>query len=1063
MLMTTVLALSLFIIIGGIAFFAAFQGGLPGVDRLLGNEEPADSSQNSSVEEQLPLEEEPEENTGIVIDPLEQEDQSSSAENMQEGPIVYRAPERMMAITLKAGVDYYTDADMSAGDIQKSIDEALEEAKKLSANTVFFETDFGESVIYASANMPQAKVSIDMLKYGIDKAKSLDLYVYVVFDVLKSVNGVVAEKSAVLNSEQLALISENATALCAYGVDGIMLNTYTVESAGELYADYTRYGSGMGYENYLRSNVEAAVATAYKAVKKENPAIAVGLAVDAVWANSEVIEEGSATTAGYQSFIDGFANTKKFVEEGYADFVAVKSNYSTMNKTAKFADYMEWWNTTVPEDVPLYIFQYATKACTDERGWNDPAELSDQVIAAEKLSKFKGSIFDSLTALKKNPQQSTDALIKYLTENVDPSFLLTQLELTRPSKTTYSTYDTVVVFAGASDVNFDLVMNGKTIKRDSNGAFMLTIELVPGLNTFKFEHKEKTITYNITRNVMVLKEVTPLGNVTVGGGMSITVTALAYEGSEVTATLGSTTVTLKKSTEADDSTEEQQDSTYVTYTGMISAPAAGSEEQQIGNIVIKGTWEGITETKEGAFVTVSAKAKAGGLVEVIANAAETFPTDVLNDLSAYDCYPLAKGTRDYVVGDEIVYVEGSKTFTYYNLQSGQRVYTKDVSPASGELGGNKIKNMTVSSNSRYTYVTLEMTQQVAYVAKYSSNEFSIEFFYTDETPCNLNLNCTPLFDSAKWSGSKLKLALSTKSGFLGYTAYYERGNLVFRFNNPTGTSSLSGVPIVVDVGHSKLGVGALGFLSAYGEYEINLAVGQYLKDELESRGAIVYMMDTIRSRPSLEDRVAYASGKEPLVFVSVHCNSSTSSTGYGTECYYFTRFSQSLADYFSSNVASALGTKDRGDMIGRYYVTRTQEYPSVLGELGFVSNESDYYKLIQSSYQWEIAEEIADAISSYLYGVGRNGNYVYGSQSTNGESSYESSSEEESSSSSSESSSSSSESSSEASSESSSSSSESTSSESSSEGESSSDISEETSSGEENSSESSSSVGIALS
>ena len=56
--------------------------------------------------------------------------------------------------------------------------------------------------------------------------------------------------------------------------------------------------------------------------------------------------------------------------------------------------------------------------------------------------------------------------------------------------------------------------------------------------------------------------------------------------------------------------------------------------------------------------------------------------------------------------------------------------------------------------------------------------------------------------------------------------------------------------------------------------------------------------------------------------------------------------------------------------------------------MGFVSNESDYYKLIKSSYQRDIAEAIADSISSYLYGVGRNGNYRYGTQSTSGESNY---------------------------------------------------------------------------
>ena len=990
-LMTLVLSLCLCIVIGGIAVFAAFQSGLPGVERIKDAFSDTVSSESSSSEqpEQLPEEDNSAElDSDIVFEPITPDTQIPEIENTNEGPIVFDFPERMMAITIKAGEDFAKEEGMSVADIEKSIDEAIEGAKALSANTIFIETAYGDKVLYYSEGMPQAEVSIDMLKYAVDKAKSMDMYVYVVLGVLNFEN-------EEITSEKLTQISKNAAALCEYDIDGVMLDAYTVNSNGNAYSEYTKFGGGMGYENYLRSNTEAAVTAAYNGIKKADPSVAVGLAVDAVWANEQTIEGGSDTLADYESFTDGFANTKKFVEEGYADFVAVKSNYSTLNKNAKFINYVEWWNGIVAEKVPLYIFQYATKACTEGKGWNDPSELSDQVIAAEKLSGFCGSIFDSLSALQKNPQQSTDALYQYLTENIDPSFLLTQLELTRPSKTTFSTYDNVVAFAGASDINFDLFVNGEKVKRDQNGAFMLTVELVPGLNTFKFEHKEKTITYNITRNVMVLKEVTPLGNVTVGGGMSITVTALAYEGSVVTATLGSTTVTLTQSTEEDDSTEEEKDSSYVTYTGMISAPAAGNAEQQIGNIVIKGTWEGITETKDGAFVTVSAKAKAGGLVEVIADAAETFPVDTLNDLSAYDNYPLAKGTRDYVVGDEIVYVEGSKTFTYYNLQSGQRVYTKDVSPVSGELGGNKIKNMTVSSTKKYTYVIFEMDQRVAYIAKYTGNEFIIDFQYTDETPGNLNLNCTPLFDSAKWSSAKLTLKLSTKNGFLGYKAYYESGNLVFRFNNPTGSYSLSGVPIVVDVGHSKLGVGALGFLSAYGEYEINLGVGKYLKEELQSRGATVYMMDTVNSRPSLEDRVAYASGKDPLVFVSIHCNSATSSTGYGTECFYFTRFSENLAAYFSGNVANALGTKDRGDMIGRYYVTRTQEYPAVLGELGFVSNESDYYKLIQNSYQRDIASAIADAISSYLGGAGKNGSYTYGSQSTNGESSYTPPEEEE--------------------------------------------------------------------
>ncbi len=978
-LMALVLSACLVLVIGGIGAFAAWNNGLLGLEKI----SEVWKSFEKKEEDSLPEEPETEEPEPLVIEVIEE----IPDEPENNDPIVFRAPERMMAITLEAGKDFYADEAMTPSEIETSIDKALEGAEKLSANTVFIRTDYQDKVLFSSADLTQVQTSIDMLKSITEKAKAKNLFVYVIFDLSKS------KFSEMSNRERLASLASNAKSLCSYNIDGIMLDSFTADSNGTVYADYLSIGNGMGYENYLYSGTEASVRTVYDAVKKENPSVAVGLAVDAVWANKENDENGSETSADFESLRDGFADTKKYVEEGLADFVAVKSTYATTNKTAKFKDYFGWWNGVIAKKVPLYIFQYATKACTKEKGWSDPSELSDQVIAAEKMDSFCGSIFDSLAALEDNPKQSTDALVQYLTENIDPSFLLTQLEMTRPSSTTYSTYENVVTFSGASDINFDLFLNGEKVNRDANGAFMLTIDLETGLNTFTFSHKEKKITYNITRNVKILKEITPLGNVTIGGGMSVTVTALAYEGSTVTATLGSNTVTLKPSTEADDATDNE--STYCVYSGMITVPAATDSEQKIGNIVVTGKWgKAPSETMEGAFVTVSQKAKAGGLVEVTAKAAETFPDDTLNDLSDYDCYPLAKGTRDYVVGDEIVYVEGDTTFTYYNLQSGQRVYTKDVVPVSGELGGNKISNLTVTANNRYTYVILETDQPVAYIAKYTSSAFTIDFQYTDSVPDDLALSCTPLFDSATWNGAKLSLKLSTASGFLGYTAYYEDGDLVFRFNNPTGTRSLSGVTLVVDVGHSALGVGALGYLSAYGEYEINLAVCKYLKSELQNRGATVYMMDTVNSRPSLADRTAYASSKNPLTFVSVHCNSSTTNTGNGTECFYFTRFSSALATYFSQNVSAALETSNRGGMAGRYYVTRVQDYPAVLGEIGFVSNESDYYKLIQSSYQQDIASAIADSIQSYLGNIGRNGIYEYGTQST-GEASYEAPGEEE--------------------------------------------------------------------
>lgn len=974
-ILALLLSVVFFAVLFGVGTFAAVKNGLPGLEVLSNIEE------EKNIEAEEPIYDDEQEEIVTPGEDISVEIPEEPILPQEPLPIKFNLPERMMAMTLTPGVDYYSDESMTNDEIKKSIDDAIDNAIELTANTVIFSTRYNGRVLYRSQFLPKAEFEFDILNYAVSKAKSKNLYVYFIMDLLHDGTGNSTQSGKIATRQMIKNVSEDAkNIVTGYDIDAVILDNFSVSKNNESFLSYKANGNGEGYDDYLRQGTEAAVKSVYDSIKNTDPSVQVGLLNDAVWANSESVTDGSDTDAVYESFIDGCADTKKFFLEGYADFIAIKGEHSLSNKASSFSKYMEWWASVIDGKVPFYVFHYAQKACTNEEGWTKPAELSDQVIFAEKLKGFSGSMFDSLSALISNPQQSTDALILYLTENEDPSFLLTQLEMTRPGQLIFSTYEPNVQFVGASHIEFPLYLNGEEISRDENGAFFLNRDLTPGVNTFKFEHKEKVVEYSITRNVQVIKEISPMGNVTVAGGMQLTVSAVAYEGSTLTASLAGQTVTMKEITEADDDTNNE--STYKQYTGTLTIPTATTVDQAIGNIVINGSWSTAPpESKTGAFVTVKARSQDGDLIEVITDSAETFPTQTLDDLSDFDCYPLAKGTRDYTDGDEIVYRNGDKTFTYYNLLSGQRVYASDIMAVDGEdLDGNVINGITVSSNSRYTKVIISMDKPVAYVAKYSPDAFTIDFKYTDAVPDDMNLSSTPLFDSATWNGTKLNLALSTPAGFLGYYAYYEGDDLVFRFNNPTGSGSLSGVPIVIDVGHSASKAGALGYLSAYGEYEINYSVGTKLYRELESRGANVYMQDTQRSSPDLAARVAYGRSVNPMIYVSLHCNSSTKSTGNGTEGWYFTRFSSGLARRIASNVASALGTENRGEKIGRYFVTRISEYPAVLVEMGFLSNEDDYYSLIQSGYQSEIASGIADAISSYLNAVGANGNYHYGTE-----------------------------------------------------------------------------------
>ena len=152
--------------------------------------------------------------------------------------------------------------------------------------------------------------------------------------------------------------------------------------------------------------------------------------------------------------------------------------------------------------------------------------------------------FGSLAALKENVGGSTDVLLRYYADQIEEQDILTDLTVSTPEKRTYTTQEPQVNFYGASDPNFPLTLNGQELQRNSEGVFSLEMDLEPGLNTFTFEHKEKSVVYKITREVVIIQEVSPSGSLTVEGSTQIGVTVMAYSGSTVTASLGGASVTL---------------------------------------------------------------------------------------------------------------------------------------------------------------------------------------------------------------------------------------------------------------------------------------------------------------------------------------------------------------------------------------------------------------------------------------------------------------------------------------------------------------------------------------
>lgn len=109
---------------------------------------------------------------------------------------------------------------------------------------------------------------------------------------------------------------------------------------------------------------------------------------------------GSQTETQFTALGIGNADTKLYVEQGLVDFVMVKNFGSTTEKEANFTNVAQWWADTASEaGIPVYMMHAVSKAGSGETGWYAPDELTQQVIAMEKIGLTDGSAFDSLKAL----------------------------------------------------------------------------------------------------------------------------------------------------------------------------------------------------------------------------------------------------------------------------------------------------------------------------------------------------------------------------------------------------------------------------------------------------------------------------------------------------------------------------------------------------------------------------------------------------------------------------------------------------------------------------------------
>ena len=176
---------------------------------------------------------------------------------------------------------------------------------------------------------------------------------------------------------------------------------------------------------------------------------------------------------------------------------------------------------------------------------------------------------------------------------------------------------------------------------------------------------------------------------------------------------------------------------------------------------------------------------------------------------------------------------------------------------------------------------------------------------------------------------------------------------------------LDGYTIVLDAGHGGKDGGAVGANGTV-EKEITFITAEHIRQELQKYDATVQFTRMGDIFVELEDRVQmdYAD-----LFISIHYDGFESEEVNGITTYYYHQRDEQMARTIHQNIMDEeLDARDRGVSHGDYYVLRENQVPSVLLELGYITNPQDEERMNQEDFQQHVAQAVAEGVIEHLVG-----------------------------------------------------------------------------------------------
>lgn len=553
-------------------------------------------------------------------------------------------------------------------------------------------------------------------------------------------------------------------------------------------------------------------------------------------------------------------------------------------------------------------------------------------------------------------------------------------------QTNYQTSAQKIFFLGTAPPDGQVLINSKPITRSKAGHFSPSFPLQLGENLFTVRHDNQELQIKVTRLTTVPElpqglafakdSLTPASDIARLPGELICFSAIAPPNASVSVNLANQTIALSPQPQQAQlpsnlaaltgQNQPHAQSSVGNYKGCTTVATAADLGQPQFQLTLNG--KTITQPGSGKIQILSRAQLPVSEVTADAGVARTGPSTDYSRLT-----PLPKGTRATVTGRE---------GEWLRLDYGAWINSQETRILPGAIPPQTIiRSVGYRQLPGATEIVFPLQVPVPVSVQQSEQALALTLYNTTAQTDIIRLDDDPLISRLDWqqvAPEQVKYTFNLKKAQQwGYKLRYDGTTLVLALRHPpkignTRRKPLANFKIVLDPGHGGKESGASG-PTGYLEKDVNLVVSKLLRDELVKEGATVVMTREDDRELSLAERQAIISQEEPAIAISIHHNSlpddGDAEKTKGFAAFWYQPQAHNLAMFLQNYVVKKLGRPSYGVFWDNLALTRPTAAPSVLLELGFMSNPDEFEQMVNPEEQKKIANAIAQGITEWIISV----------------------------------------------------------------------------------------------